>query len=128
MKIFVKTLTTSTGMTITALLYCLLLMAFTSERVAGKVAAVGSENRLEFGSSRSASMSYNATSDEFMFDRDVRAPNLDALAVGPALFSGNYNDLTNQPALFSGSYNDLTNQPALSIVATSGNYNDVCAV
>ena len=39
----------------------------------------------------------------------------------PTLFSGSYNDLTDQPVLFSGSYNDLTNQPTLF----SGSYNDL---
>ncbi len=29
------------------------------------------------------------------------------------VFSGNYNDLTNQPALFSGSYTDLSNTPTI---------------
>ena len=37
------------------------------------------------------------------------------------VFSGNYNDLTNQPTLFSGSYTDLTNKPT----AFSGSYNDL---
>ena len=31
----------------------------------------------------------------------------------PTLFSGSYNDLTDQPTLFSGSYNDLSNKPTI---------------
>ena len=41
------------------------------------------------------------------------------------VFSGNYNDLTNQPALFSGSFIDLTNKPTFATVATSGSYTDL---
>ena len=37
----------------------------------------------------------------------------------PALFSGNYNDLTNKPTLFSGSYNDLTDKPTIPTVPTN---------
>ncbi len=47
----------------------------------------------------------------------------------PALFSGDYNDLTNKPTLAtvatSGNYNDLINKPTFAAVATSGSYNDL---
>lgn len=43
----------------------------------------------------------------------------------PALFSGNYHDLTNKPTLFDGNYNALSNKPNLSAVALSGSYNDL---
>ena len=53
-------------------------------------------------------------------------------AISAAVFSGNYNDLTNQPTLFSGSYLDLTNIPTnlattqfVNAVVFSGNYNDL---
>ena len=36
-----------------------------------------------------------------------------------SLFSGDYNDLTNQPALFDGDYNSLTNQPTIPTVPTN---------
>lgn len=36
-----------------------------------------------------------------------------------SLFSGNYNDLTNQPTLFDGDYNSLTNQPTIPTVPTN---------
>lgn len=36
-----------------------------------------------------------------------------------SLFSGNYNDLTNQPTLFDGDYNSLTNQPTIPTVPSN---------
>ena len=44
-----------------------------------------------------------------------------ALPADTALFSGDYEDLSNKPELFSGDYDDLSNKPNLF----SGNYNDL---
>jgi|688.fasta_scaffold18909_2 hypothetical protein len=102
---------------------------------------------------------WNATSG---ISQILNRPTLSAVATSgsysdltgrPALFSGNYNDLTNKPTIpaaqvntdwnassgvarilnkpslsvvaTSGLYDDLGNKPTLSAVATSGSYNDL---
>ena len=63
-----------------------------------------------------------AAGAEVNVQSDWNATSGDALILNkPTLFSGSYNDLTDQPTLFSGSYTDLTNQPTLF----SGSYNDL---
>ena len=47
-------------------------------------------------------------------------PNLSTVAT-----TGNYSDLVNKPTLFDGNYNSLSNMPNLATVATTGNYTDL---
>lgn len=47
-------------------------------------------------------------------------PNLSTVAT-----TGNYSDLVNKPTLFDGNYNSLSNRPNLATVATTGNYTDL---
>ena len=102
---------------------------------------------------------YNASTNKIATMADIPEPTVTDVTVGgvsvlsnkvaviPALFSGNYNDLDNKPDLSvyvlssnlatvatSGSYNDLTSKPDLSVyalssslstVATTGAYSDL---
>jgi len=102
-----------------------LLASFT--RAGGKVALVGSESRIDFGVRREAALWYDSAAQQFVFDKDVRAPNLDALQAQvdeisiPVALSDLTDDLT--PSLASvatsGSFNDLTNRPVIPTLSNS---------
>jgi hypothetical protein len=67
--------------------------------------------------SEQASVDWEATSGPAKI---LNKPELATVAT-----SGSYADLSNKPAVFSGNYADLTNKPHLSLAATSGSYNDL---